>query len=280
MARRATVRVNELEVSKNAMRLFLAVNHYLVLYSKFEDRIAHSELVAVSGLTYRRDFDEAKAELLAGEVLYCESGKGGRGKAAVWGYAQSLRNPPEKPSGETLRRNHPKPSGLTLRTNPPEMPRNIRGSENPSSITSTSDVGREGIKTATTDQPPSGSQSRPGEYVPAEADEGTAAATNGQSGGFVSKLDCPQCGQPIGSLDDVMSHLASEHPPPVANNGRGAIPEQTYEWMHEHGVLRSKLLCPECGQKCGTASGLASHIGHRHPDSPAASSRYREAGVA
>ena len=100
VARRATVRVNELEVSKNAMRLFLAVNHYLVLYSKFEDRIAHSELVAVSGLTYRRDFDEAKAELLAGEVFYCESGKGGRGKAAVWGYAQSLRNPPEKPSGE------------------------------------------------------------------------------------------------------------------------------------------------------------------------------------
>jgi len=192
------------------------VNHYLVLYSRFEDRIAHSELVAVSGLTYRRDFDEAKAELLAGEVLSCESGKGGRGKAAVWGYAQSLRNPPdtsrtvsatkpsgdapegndEKPSGDAPEGNdrnfHEKPSGLTLRTNPPEMPRPIRGSEGPSSITSKSDVGREGIKTATTDQPAPDAQSRPREYVPAESELETAAATNGQSDGFVSKLDCPK----------------------------------------------------------------------------------------
>lgn len=63
----------------------------------------------------------------------------------------------------------------------------------------------------------------------------------------------------------------------ATTNGQAALPDEVYEWMHEHGVLASKLLCPECGQKCGTASGLASHIGHRHPDSPVASPRYREA---
>jgi len=66
----------------------------------------------------------------------------------------------------------------------------------------------------------------------------------------------------------------------ATTNGRAELPAEVYEWMRAHDVLPSKLLCPECGQKCGTASGLASHIGHRHPDSPAASSRYREAGVA
>ena len=79
--------------------------------------------------------------------------------------------------------------------------------------------------------------------MPAESVEGTAAATNGQPDGFVSKLTCPQCGQLCGSFDDVMSHLASEHPQPVASNGKapGELSEEQLAKLEASGKTGKQL---------------------------------------
>jgi hypothetical protein len=113
-SRAARHRLVESGVSKNAMQLFHAVDYFLMTYSRLDDRIARAQLVEQSGLKYKWDYNRARDELLAAEVLAYEPGEGGRWKPGVWGYHPSL-----KPVGEIGRqKGSEKPVGETGRGTP------------------------------------------------------------------------------------------------------------------------------------------------------------------